>query len=102
MTLNSTNTEIAPSSIKREIPLPSTLDAELTRMRRDPREFMVLSLGRCKWCPPKSETAYSLSHPFNVKDAGKWCAEHGWLSFDSVKIRPRGEEYIPKKRRKAA
>lgn len=80
------------------IPMPSALDAELSRMRRDPREFTITSVGKCKLCKPKTKTAYSFSHPLNEKGAGAWCEIHGILAFDSVKIRPRGEEYIPKRK----
>lgn len=102
-TQNMTIPETPPSPEIRKVSIPAALDKELITMRRDPREFTVLSVGRCKFCPPKSQTAYELSHANNPTNAGLWCATHGWLSFDSVKIRPRGEEYIPKpKKRKAA
>lgn len=78
--------------------LPPALRRELSVMRREPAEFAVVARGICRFCTGSAKTAYWLSHPLN-KDAGSWCPEHGFLSFDSNTIRPIGEEYIPKKRK---
>lgn len=91
-----------PSPLNRQIDMPARLDAELIKMRRSPREFQVIAIVRCKLCPPKSKTAYDLSHPLNLKNAGTWCELHGWLQFSSSTILPIGEERIVKKRKKAA
>lgn len=91
----------APSAIKRYISMPPELGAEIRKMRRDHVEFTAYGPTRCKWCPTESRTRYDLSHP-KSEFAGAWCSAHGWLSFDSVKVRPIGDEYIPRKRKKAA
>lgn len=65
--------------------MSEALNAELTRMRRNPAEFTVFSGANCKLCYKK--TAFDLSHPKNPT-AGSWCPTHGWLFFDSVKIPP--------------
>ena len=96
----SPNSKMSPSPDKRYFSIPAALDAELIRMRRDPHEFTVLSMVHCKFCAPKTKSAYELGHPLSTKGAGTWCLTHGWLYFESSKIRPRGEEYIPKKRGK--
>src|SRR5688572_2286149 len=62
-----------PTRLNRLIDMPARLDAEIIRMRRNPREFQVLAMVRCRFCPPKSKTAYELSHPLNPKNAGTWC-----------------------------
>ncbi|HLA11395.1 MAG TPA: hypothetical protein VJ023_12485 [Pyrinomonadaceae bacterium] len=79
-------------------PMPEGLKRELRLMRRNPAEFTVLRKGRCK-CRMKN--AFDLGHPVPL-NAGSWCLIHGWLFFDSVKIRPTGEEYAPRKRKLGA
>lgn len=80
--------------------MPEPLKTELRRMRRRPEDFTVLRQGRCRLCCKK--TALDLGHPKNPTNAGSWCPVHGWLSFDSVKVRPLGEEAVPKRRKEAA
>ena len=66
-------------------PLPDALVAELVKMRRNPADFTVSGLSKCKFCS-KSKIAYTLlnakSGPIPV---GAWCATHGWLFFESVR-----------------
>jgi hypothetical protein len=80
--------------------LPELLKAEIRKMRRNPEDFIVLRQGRCRLCWKKN--ALDLGHPQNPTNAGSWCPVHGWLNFDSVKIRPIGEEVQTKRRRRAA
>ena len=91
------------NEIKRPFPTsvvkPEALDKELRRMRRDPSEFKVTGIGKCQFCGQK--LAVRLTHPLSP-EAGTWCPVNGWLFFDSVAIRPIGEEYMPKKRKKVA
>ena len=78
--------------------MPEELKKELKRMRRNPDEFTVLRKRGCRFCYQK-KNAFDLGHPKNPLNAGSWCLIHGWLFFDSVKIRPIGEEYVPRKRK---
>ena len=71
--------------------LPEDLVLELKRMRRNPSEFTRLQTSRCKLC--YGNTAIDLRHPLNPQHAGTWCSVHGWLSFDSPRIRPIEEEF---------
>lgn len=82
------------------IALPDNLVLELRKMRRDPSQFTVVSMTTCKMGCGKG-SAFSLAHP-DSQSAGTWCALHGWIFFDSVKVPPIGEQHIPKKRKKAA
>lgn len=78
------------------VTMPERLSADLVIMRRDPAEFTVRSEAKCKFCYKRN--SFDLLHPSSPA-AGTWCPEHGWLHFDSVKIRPNGEEYVPKKKK---
>lgn len=80
--------------------IPDALAQELVVMRRDPSEFVFLRVSKCRLCRDKTG-AIDIGHPLNPANAGSWCPVHGWLAFDSVKIRPKGEEYVPKRRKVA-
>lgn len=67
------------------IPLPSALTLELTRMRREASNFTVVRMVGCRFCTTPLG-AYALGHPLNLTDAGTWCHEHGWTTFDSSHI----------------
>lgn len=73
------------------------LRTDILTMRRNPDEFTVTDGAKCKFCYKR--VAFDLAHELNPT-AGSWCPIHGWLHFDSVKIRPIGDEYVPKRRRK--
>lgn len=77
--------------------LPNDLISALIKMRRDPCLFAVLRMTQCKFGCGKN-SVFAITHP-RSNEAGAWCEIHGWIFFDSVKIRPRGEEYIPKRKR---
>lgn len=86
---------------------PEALRAELRAMRRNPDEFTVNAMVKCKFCSggKGSKTAHSLVHPKNLTGVGTWCAIHGWLYFDSVKVRCIGDpEPVrrPERQKKAA
>lgn len=76
------------------VALPDPLIEQISVMRRNPAEFTFLAIARCKLCYKKN--AVEIGHPLNPNGAGTWCPFHGFLAFDSVKIRPIGEEYTPK------
>ena len=82
------------------VALPEALGKEIKRMRRNPEEFTVLKVAKCRFCYKKN--AFDLGHPQNPENAGTWCPVHGWLAFDSVKIRSIGEEVVVRKREKVA
>ena len=66
--------------------IPDALQRELTTMRRNPEGYSVVKRVNCKLGCGKA-MAYSLTHP-ESKEAGTWCAVHGWLFFDSVTLVP--------------
>lgn len=66
------------------IVLPNELAAELKTMRRDPGNFSVVRMVKCSL---GDHQAFSLTHT-QTKEAGTWCAEHGWLSFPSAILEP--------------
>lgn len=78
--------------------LPDRMIQSIIVMRRNPEEFTFLRMSRCKFC--YKTVAYDIGHPLNPTNAGSWCPTHGWLAFDSPKIRPIGDEYIPKKKKR--
>lgn len=65
------------------------LAAELSRMRRDPREYRVSERLWCHLGCGKG-AAYALTHEKRTR-AGTWCPVHGWLHFDSVGLPPEKE-----------
>lgn len=66
--------------------IPDALHAELARMRRAPAGFSVAEMVGCKLGCGKAK-AYSITHA-ECRDAGTWCAVHGWLSFQSAQLPP--------------
>jgi len=60
---------------------------ELIKMRRNPALFSAGGLIQCKFCG-KPKTALALLHASFQDSVGSWCADHGWLYFDSVKLPP--------------
>ena len=79
--------------------IPAAMVDQIVTMRRNPSEFIFLGMSRCKLCYKKC--AFDIGHPL-AASAGTWCPDHGWLYFASNTIRPTGEEYIPKKKKRAA
>ena len=77
--------------------MPPELATAISTMRRDPLEFTVLGMSKCRFCYKAS--AFDLGHELNPTNAGCWCPVHGWLWFDASTILPT-EEYIPKKKRR--
>lgn len=71
-----------------EISMPDSLFAELTKMRRNPQRFTVLSMGSCRFCGGKAKPAYQLSAEQSESTIGAWCPVHGWLHFDSAAYPP--------------
>ena len=68
-----------------DIAIPGPLADELRFMRRKPEDFSVTKRTKCKFgCGP--DAAYTLWHP-QSEGAGTWCPIHGWLFFDSIKLR---------------
>jgi hypothetical protein len=70
------------------ITMPDSLFAELSKMRRNPEHFTVISLSNCRFCGGGTNRAYQLSGSKSESVAGSWCVEHGWLHFDSVGYPP--------------
>jgi len=88
----------AINATQASVTMPADLSADLLKMRRDPTQFQVKDNAKCKFCYKRN--SFDLEHELNPV-AGSWCPIHGWLHFDSVKIRPIGEEYVPKRKGKA-
>ena len=68
--------------------IPDALQAELIKMRRNPQQFHVKGRSSCRFCGGKNQRAYQLLNQQSEFVAGSWCAEHGWLHFDSVAYPP--------------
>lgn len=56
-------------------------------MRRDPRAFKVAGTAKCKvsGIPCKKADLIVLSEGVYV---GRWCPDHGWNDFNSVRFPP--------------
>ena len=69
--------------------VPQELISQIATMRRNPDHFYFKRRASCSLgCDRKGErTSYQLGHPDN-DDAGTWCPNHGWLSFDSAGLPP--------------
>src|SRR6266545_4492423 len=66
--------------------VPAELSDELRRMRQNATAFTLNGRVKCRLGCGKG-AAYNLRHPQATK-AGTWCALHGWIFFDSVKLLP--------------
>lgn len=71
-----------------QIPLPGELGAELRKMRRNPAEYSVFSLHKCRFCTKLKTAHHLINAKFGNRIVGSWCSEHGWLFFDSVALPP--------------
>ncbi len=68
--------------------LPLELQAELTKMRRNPASFHFKRRVKCSLSDKTgAKSAYQIGHA-DSPEAGTWCPEHGWLSFDSPQLPP--------------
>ena len=71
-----------------QIPLPGELEAELRKMRRNPANYSVVSLHKCRFCTKPKSAHHLINAKFGNRIVGSWCPEHGWLFFDSVALPP--------------
>ncbi len=68
--------------------VPQELVSELRLMRQNPDNFYLRGRSCCLFCGGTGQkNAYQLGHPKSI-EAGTWCPEHGWLSFDSPQLPP--------------
>ena len=69
--------------------VPQELISQIQTMRRNPADFYFRRKASCSLgCDRKGErSSYQLGHVDDV-EAGTWCPNHGWLSFDSVALPP--------------
>lgn len=68
--------------------LPNELEAELRKMRRNPADFSVLSMNKCKFCSKPKSAHHLINAKFGDQIVGSWCPVHGWLFFNSVELPP--------------
>ena len=64
------------------------LESELRKMRRNSADFLVSARTKCKFCTKPKSGYHLINAKFRDRVVGSWCAEHGWLFFDSVALPP--------------
>ncbi len=65
-----------------QTPELAELTAELVKMRRNPANFTIGKVSKCKFCSDKQSGHHVLNR--KSENVGLWCRIHGWLYFDSV------------------
>lgn len=71
-----------------QITMSAGLTAELTKMRRNVKDYHVFGMGTCSFCGGKQKPAYQVKSGQSEFVVGSWCPEHGWLHFDSAAYPP--------------